>query len=75
MTDRQLHFTAFIYPAGYHESAWRVVPADPRSVLGLPYYVEIARKNVRSYEFKSDPFAALAGSAPWRAGCLQTVYR
>ena len=43
MPGRQLHFTAFIYPAGYHESAWRVVPADPRSVLALPYYVELAR--------------------------------
>ena len=29
MASRQLHFTAFIYPAGYHESAWRVVPEDP----------------------------------------------
>ena len=38
MSDRTLHLTAFISPAGYHESAWRVVPADPRSVLALPYY-------------------------------------
>jgi FMN-dependent oxidoreductase (nitrilotriacetate monooxygenase family) len=43
MAPRQLHFTAFIWPAGYHESAWRVVPDDPRSALGLPYYAEIAR--------------------------------
>ncbi len=43
MSRRQLHFTAFIYPAGYHESAWRVAPADPRSVLTLPYYAELAR--------------------------------
>jgi FMN-dependent oxidoreductase (nitrilotriacetate monooxygenase family) len=43
MPGRQLHFNAFIWPAGYHESAWRVVPDDPLSVLGLPYYAEIAR--------------------------------
>jgi FMN-dependent oxidoreductase (nitrilotriacetate monooxygenase family) len=43
MPRRELHFTAFIWPAGYHESAWRVVREDPRSALGLPYYTEIAR--------------------------------
>jgi FMN-dependent oxidoreductase (nitrilotriacetate monooxygenase family) len=43
MASRQLHFTAFIYPAGYHESAWRVVDAEPGAVLRLPYYAEIAR--------------------------------
>ena len=43
MTAPALHFTAFLYPAGYHESAWRVVPDDPRAALGLPYYLELAR--------------------------------
>ncbi len=43
MTARPLHFTAFIWPNGYHESAWRVVPDDVRGVLGLPYYADIAR--------------------------------
>jgi FMN-dependent oxidoreductase (nitrilotriacetate monooxygenase family) len=38
-----LHFNAFVWPNGYHESAWRVVPDDVRGVLGLPYYAEIAR--------------------------------
>ncbi|QUQ63937.1 NtaA/DmoA family FMN-dependent monooxygenase [Kutzneria sp. CA-103260] len=38
-----LHFNAFIWPNGYHESAWRVVPDDVNGVLGLPYYAEIAR--------------------------------
>ncbi|MFC9083317.1 NtaA/DmoA family FMN-dependent monooxygenase [Streptomyces sp. NPDC057062] len=38
-----LHFNAFVWPHGYHESAWRVVDDDPRSVLGLPYYADIAR--------------------------------
>jgi FMN-dependent oxidoreductase (nitrilotriacetate monooxygenase family) len=39
----QLHFNAFIWPNGYHESAWRVVEDDVRGVLGLPYYADIAR--------------------------------
>ena len=38
-----LHFNAFIWPNGYHESAWRVVDDDVRGVLGLPYYAEIAQ--------------------------------
>src|ERR1700684_1316785 len=43
MSIRPLHFSAFIWPNGYHESAWRVVPDDVRGVLGLPYYADIAR--------------------------------
>ena len=43
MSARPLHFSAFIWPNGYHESAWRVVPDDVRGVLGLPYYAGIAR--------------------------------
>ena len=45
MTDQppSLHFNAFIWPNGYHESAWRVVEDDVRGVLGLPYYAGIAR--------------------------------
>jgi FMN-dependent oxidoreductase (nitrilotriacetate monooxygenase family) len=43
MTARPLHFNAFIWPNGYHESAWRVVDDDVRGVLGLPYYADIAR--------------------------------
>ena len=39
---RPLHFNAFIYPNGYHESAWRLVDDDVRGVLGLPYYARIA---------------------------------
>ena len=41
MPVRQLHFNAFIWPNGYHESAWRVVDDDVRGVLGLPYYAEL----------------------------------
>ena len=43
MGPRPLHFNAFIWPNGYHESAWRVVNDDVRGVLGLPYYANIAR--------------------------------
>jgi FMN-dependent oxidoreductase (nitrilotriacetate monooxygenase family) len=43
MSARPLHFNAFIWPNGYHESAWRVVDDDVRGVLGLPYYADIAR--------------------------------
>lgn len=43
MTARPLHFNAFIWPNGYHESAWRVVDDDVRGVLSLPYYADIAR--------------------------------
>src|SRR3954465_15955510 len=43
MSARPLHFNAFIWPNGYHESAWRGVDDDVRNVLGLPYYADIAR--------------------------------
>ena len=43
MSQRPLHFNAFIWPNGYHESAWRVVDDDVHDVLGLPYYANIAR--------------------------------
>lgn len=43
MIAAPLHFNAFVWPNGYHESAWRVVDDDVRGVLGLPYYAEIAR--------------------------------
>jgi N-acetyl-S-(2-succino)cysteine monooxygenase len=43
MSAPPLHFNAFIWPNGYHESAWRVVQDDVRGVLGLPYYTDIAR--------------------------------
>lgn len=44
MSAGPLHFNAFIWPNGYHESAWRLAGDDDvRGVLGLPYYAEIAR--------------------------------
>ena len=43
MSARPLHFNAFIWPNGYHESAWRVVDDDVHNVLNLAYYTDIAR--------------------------------
>ncbi|MCV7419564.1 NtaA/DmoA family FMN-dependent monooxygenase [Mycobacterium yunnanensis] len=43
MSPRLLHFNAFIWPNGYHESAWRLADDDVRNVLGLPYFADIAR--------------------------------
>jgi alkanesulfonate monooxygenase SsuD/methylene tetrahydromethanopterin reductase-like flavin-dependent oxidoreductase (luciferase family) len=43
MAATPLHFNAFIWPHGYHESAWRLVDDDVRSVLGLAHYADIAR--------------------------------
>ncbi|GGL92093.1 NtaA/DmoA family FMN-dependent monooxygenase [Nakamurella endophytica] len=43
MSARQLHFNAFVWPNGYHESAWRVVGDDGQDVLRLPYYADLAR--------------------------------
>jgi N-acetyl-S-(2-succino)cysteine monooxygenase len=39
----ELHFSAFIWPNGFHESAWRLTGADVRGVLGLDYYAGIGR--------------------------------
>lgn len=50
MSQRQLHFNAFIWPNGYHESAWRVVDDDVRNGLGLPYYADIARTYNQPWE-------------------------
>jgi FMN-dependent oxidoreductase (nitrilotriacetate monooxygenase family) len=43
MSRKPLHFNAFIWPNGYHESAWRLAADDAHDVLGLPYYADIAR--------------------------------
>ena len=40
---RQLHFNAFLWPDGYHESAWRISTSDVRRVLGLDYWADLAR--------------------------------
>jgi alkanesulfonate monooxygenase SsuD/methylene tetrahydromethanopterin reductase-like flavin-dependent oxidoreductase (luciferase family) len=40
---RPLHFSAFIWPNGSHESAWRLAGGDVRDVLGPDYYADIGR--------------------------------
>ena len=60
MAVRPLHFNAFIWPNGYHESAWRVVDDDVRGVLGLPYYAgigAIAERGLMDSIFLADDIA------------------
>jgi N-acetyl-S-(2-succino)cysteine monooxygenase len=40
---RHLHLNAYLRNSGYHESAWKVAPADPGSVLDVRHYIELAR--------------------------------
>jgi alkanesulfonate monooxygenase SsuD/methylene tetrahydromethanopterin reductase-like flavin-dependent oxidoreductase (luciferase family) len=40
---RYLNLNAYLRNSGYHESAWKVSPADPASVLDVGHYVELAR--------------------------------
>jgi N-acetyl-S-(2-succino)cysteine monooxygenase len=40
---RFLNLNLYIRNSGYHESAWKVSPADPASVLDVGYFVELAR--------------------------------
>jgi FMN-dependent oxidoreductase (nitrilotriacetate monooxygenase family) len=60
MNVRPLHFNAFIWPNGYHESAWRVVDDDVRGVLGLSYYTgigQIAERGLMDSIFLADNIA------------------
>ncbi|MGI8715423.1 MAG: NtaA/DmoA family FMN-dependent monooxygenase [Solirubrobacteraceae bacterium] len=43
MPRRFLNLNAYLRNSGYHESAWKVSPADPASVLDVGYYIELAR--------------------------------
>lgn len=70
---RPLHFNAFIWPNGYHESAWRVVKDDVRGVLGLPYYAEIARIAERG--LMDSVFLLLSGGSRECAGRLLLLSR
>ena len=72
MSTRPLHFSAFIWPNGYHESAWRVVRDDVRGVLGLPYYADMARiaeRGLMDAIFLADNIAI----AEWYDPALTTV--
>ncbi|MFE1602169.1 LLM class flavin-dependent oxidoreductase [Methylobacterium sp. ID0610] len=43
-TGRQLALNLFIYPGGHHEAAWRYRESEPRRVLDIGYYQELARR-------------------------------
>ncbi|KRE06901.1 monooxygenase [Bosea sp. Root381] len=43
-TARQLALNLFIYPGGHHEAAWRYRESEPRRVLDIRYYQELARR-------------------------------
>jgi N-acetyl-S-(2-succino)cysteine monooxygenase len=40
---RYLNLNAYLRNPGYHESAWKVSPAEPASVLEIDSYIELAR--------------------------------
>lgn len=42
--ERQLALNLFIYPGGHHEAAWRYRESEPRRVLDISYYQELARR-------------------------------
>jgi FMN-dependent oxidoreductase (nitrilotriacetate monooxygenase family) len=41
---RQLNLNLFIYPGGHHEAGWRYKPSDPKRVLSVGYYQDLARQ-------------------------------
>ncbi|MCP4563661.1 MAG: LLM class flavin-dependent oxidoreductase [Bosea sp.] len=41
---RQLTLNLFIYPGGHHEAAWRYKDSEPKRVLDIRYYQELAQK-------------------------------
>jgi FMN-dependent oxidoreductase (nitrilotriacetate monooxygenase family) len=43
-SDRQLTLNLFIYPGGHHEAAWRYKESEPKRVLDIGYYQELARR-------------------------------
>lgn len=42
--SRQLALNLFIYPGGHHEAAWRYKESEPKRVLDISYYQELARR-------------------------------
>lgn len=42
--SRQLALNLFIYPGGHHEAAWRYKDSEPKRVLDISYYQELARR-------------------------------
>jgi len=41
---RQLSLNLFIYPGGHHEAGWRYKASDPKRVLDVGYYQDLARR-------------------------------
>jgi FMN-dependent oxidoreductase (nitrilotriacetate monooxygenase family) len=41
---RQLNLNLFIYPGGHHEAGWRYKASDPKRVLDVRYYQDLARQ-------------------------------
>jgi FMN-dependent oxidoreductase (nitrilotriacetate monooxygenase family) len=41
---RQLNLNLFIYPGGHHEAGWRYGASDPKRVLDVGYYQDLARQ-------------------------------
>ena len=44
---RYLNLNAYLRNPGYHESAWKVSPAEPASVLEIDSYIQLARISER----------------------------
>ena len=45
MTDRrQLALNVFVFPGGHHEAAWRYTASQPRRILDIDYYLDLARR-------------------------------
>lgn len=42
--ERQLSFNVFVYPGGHHEAAWRHPGSDPKRVLDIGFYQDLARR-------------------------------
>ena len=43
MTDRQLHFNAFLMSSGHHEAAWRLPESNPFANVNLAHWRNLAQ--------------------------------
>ena len=43
MTDRQLHFNAFLMSSGHHEAAWRLPESNPFANVDLAHWRNLAQ--------------------------------
>ena len=74
MTDRQLHFNAFLMSSGHHEAAWRLPESNPFANVDLAHWrnlAQIAERATFDSLFLADS-PALWNSAKHRpAGALE----